>query len=108
MPPLSGLRLPGFQGSREFPSVHAGFSVLAGFPVPLTRTRKSGHPASASGCDHLCSVCSRPALQEVSETIESFGETVSGSGEAQAEMRGRIEAIARSQKDSALGSRLAE
>src|SRR5438874_11709113 len=57
-----------------------------------------------SGCDHL----RRPALYECSEAVERLGEIVSGGGKAQAEMRGRIEAIAGSQQDSALGGSLAE
>jgi hypothetical protein len=51
---------------------------------------QSIHSAASSRCHHL----RRPALHERSETIERLGEIVSGGGEAQAEMRGRIEAIA--------------
>src|SRR6266540_4453732 len=58
----------------------------------------------SSCCDHL----RRPALYECSEAVERLGEIVSGGGKAQAEMRGRIEAIAGSQQDSALGGGLAE
>src|SRR5438874_13507667 len=57
-----------------------------------------------SGCDHL----RRPALYECSEAVERLGEIVSGGGKAQAEMGGRIEAIAGSQQDSMLGGGLAE
>src|SRR5262249_4831812 len=42
------------------------------------------------------------------EAVERFGEIVSGGGKAHAEMRGRIEAVARSQQDSTLGGGLAE
>src|SRR5450631_3067623 len=57
-----------------------------------------------SCCHHF----RRPALYECSEAVERLGEIVSGGGKAQAEMRGRIEAIAGSQQDSTLGSGLAE
>src|SRR5438874_13545978 len=57
-----------------------------------------------SGCDHL----RRPALYECSEAVERLAEIVSGGGKAQAEMRGRIEAIAGRQQDSTLGGGLAE
>jgi len=43
-----------------------------------------------SRCHHL----RRPAFHERSETVERLGEIVSDGGEAQAEMRGRVEAVA--------------
>src|ERR1700761_2783091 len=57
-----------------------------------------------SCCDYL----RRPALYECSEAVERLGEIVSGGGKAQAEVRGRIEAIAGSQQDSTLCGGLAE
>src|ERR1700722_1056176 len=57
-----------------------------------------------SCCHHL----RRPGLHERSETVERLGEIVSCGGKAQAEMRGRIEAIAGSQQDPILGGGLAE
>src|SRR5262249_15400377 len=45
---------------------------------------------------------------ECSEAVEGFGEIVSGGGEAEAEMRGGIEAVAGSEQDSMLGGGLAE
>src|ERR1700675_1858851 len=62
------------------------------------------HSRFPSCDDHL----RRPAPYECSEAVERPGEIVSGSGKAQAEMRGHIEAIAGSQQDSTLGGGLAE
>ena len=59
---------------------------------------------SVSCCGHL----RRPALDECSKAVERLGEIVSGRGKAQAEMRGRFEAIARSEQGSTLGGGLAE
>src|SRR6185369_13384214 len=57
-----------------------------------------------SCCDHSC----LPGFYERSESVEGVGEIVSGGGEAEAEMRGCVEAIAGSEQDSALGGGLAE
>src|SRR5215472_237017 len=55
-----------------------------------------------SCCYHLRCL----ALYECSEAVDRLGEIVSGRGKAEAEMRGRIEAIAGSQQDSMLGGGL--
>src|SRR6476646_4494909 len=57
-----------------------------------------------SCCNHL----RRPALYECPKAVKRFGETVSSRGKTQAEILGRIKAIAGSQKDSTLGSGLTE
>src|SRR4051812_33397665 len=92
-------------------------------------TGKSGHRTSSNSCArskinrlanglvqiHRASYSEsrrhhprRPALDECSEAVERLGEIVSGGSKAQAEMRGRIEAVAGSEQDSTLGGGLAE
>src|SRR5262249_39781633 len=69
-------------------------------------TSVSQYPRSKfrSCCNHL----RRPAFYDGAKAFKRPGEIASRGGKAQAEMRGRIEAIAGSQKDSTLGSGLAE
>src|SRR5580704_15257379 len=76
-------------------------SVSGAGCFPLVNSLRSGIRLRG---DHL----RRPAFDECSEAVECLGEIVSGSREAQAKMRGCIEAIARSQQDSMLGGGLAE
>jgi hypothetical protein len=62
------------------------------------------HSASSITSHHL----RRPALHECPETVERLREIASDDGEAQAEMRGHIEAIAWCYQDPMLGGGLPE
>jgi hypothetical protein len=77
------------------------FSISA---LAMMRQSRISGQISVSCCGHL----RRPALDECSKAVERLGEIVSGGCKAQAEMRRRVEAIARSQQDLTLGGGLAE
>jgi hypothetical protein len=88
--------------SRLFGHVaYVPFSISA---LAMMRQSRISGQMSVSCCGHL----RRPALDECSKAVERHGEIVSGGGKAQAEMRGRVEAIAGSQQDFTLGGGLAE